>query len=86
MDAITGEGLHSFLDLHGIGENLVGHLVISGRGHHEQATNITPPPQQMHYSIFYSIFFTELLHDSVLLFRHLQGADTKVSIKLTAIK
>jgi hypothetical protein len=34
--------VYSFLDLHGIGENLVGRLVISGRGHHEQATNITP--------------------------------------------
>jgi hypothetical protein len=40
MDAITGAD--DVMDLHGIGENLVGRLVISGRGHHEEATNITP--------------------------------------------
>jgi hypothetical protein len=64
MDVIMGVNdviLTSFLDLHGIGENLVGRLVFSGRGHHEQATNITPQTHNhdeltdTHYAVFMSL-------------------------------
>jgi len=36
-------------------------------------------------ALFYDLCY-RLLHISALLFRHLQGADTKISLKNTAVK
>jgi hypothetical protein len=43
-------------------------------------------PTNAPFCILFVLHFTKLLHVSALLSHHLQGADTKVSIKLTAIK